>query len=464
MHAAARRLYFFFLFTAASVFGLAALAHAAPVLMISIDGLKPEYITQADAHGMKIPYLRTLLAKGTYADGVVGIWPTITYPSHATLLTGVWPAEHGIYNNHEFDPFQRYGSAWNWYSSQIRVPTLWQVAHRAGLRTASIGWPVSVGATDVDYLIPEYWRGADPSDASNPDDQLLMAALARPDTLIQQLEPAAGPYMNGNDTSIPGDEMKTRYALEILRRYKPAFMTLHLSSLDEIQHAHGPFSVEADQTLEALDGMVARLAHQAFASNPSAVLLIVSDHGFMNISHYVNLAIPFLQAGLVQGSINPATKALVVSSWKAEPWMAGGMAAIMLHDPNDHATEQQVKAMLDGLAADPANGIAEILDRDAIRKRGAFPDAAFLVVLKPGYYTGTALSGSLVTPVPGTRGSHGFSPEYPEMRASFFALGAGIARHRDLGVVDMRQIAPTVARILRVPMPTAKAAPLHVQP
>jgi predicted AlkP superfamily pyrophosphatase or phosphodiesterase len=194
------------------------------------------------------------------------------------------------------------------------------------------------------------------------------------------------------------------------------------------------------------------------------VLLIVSDHGFMNISHYVNLAIPFLQAGLVQGSINPATKALVVSSWKAEPWMAGGMAAIMLHDPNDHATEQQVKAMLDGLAADPANGIAEILDRDAIRKRGAFPDAAFLVVLKPGYYTGTALSGSLVTPVPGTRGSHGFSPEYPEMRASFFALGAGIARHRDLGVVDMRQIAPTVARILRVPMPTAKAAPLHVQP
>ena len=154
----------------------------------------------------------------------------------------------------------------------------------------------------------------------------------------------------------------------------------------------------------------------------------------------------------------------VVSSWKAEPWMAGGMAAIVLHDANDPATEQQVKAMLDGLAADPANGIAEILDRNAIKKRGAFPDAAFLVVLKPGYYTGSAISGSLVTPVPGTRGSHGFSPEYPEMRSSFFALGAGIAHHRDLGLVDMRQIAPTVAGILHVPMPTAKATPLHVEP
>ena len=72
------------------------LAHAAPVLMISIDGLKPEYVTQADAHGMKIPYLRTLIANGTYAEGVIGIWPTITYPSHTTLITGVWPAEHGI--------------------------------------------------------------------------------------------------------------------------------------------------------------------------------------------------------------------------------------------------------------------------------------------------------------------------------------------------------------------------------
>src|ERR1700733_6327777 len=283
-------------------------AHAAPVLMISIDGLKPEYITQADAHGMKLPYLRTLLAKGTYADGVVDIWPAITYPSHTTLITGVWPAENGIENNQVFDPEQKFRGAWNWYASAIRVPTLWQVAHHAGLRTASVGWPVSAGATDVDYLIPEYWRSASPSDSANPDDQLLMAALARPDTLLQQLRSTGGPYMNGNDTSIAGDEMKTRYALEILHRYKPAFMTLHLSSLDESQHEHGPFSPEACADLEALDGMVARLAQQVLASNPSAVLVIVSDHGFMNISHAVNLFIPFLQAGLIQGSVDPATK------------------------------------------------------------------------------------------------------------------------------------------------------------
>jgi predicted AlkP superfamily pyrophosphatase or phosphodiesterase len=463
MNSAAR--HFLVFFRSWSIFLLmATAAQAAPVLMISIDGLKPEYITQADAHGMKIPYLRTLLVNGTYAEGVVGIWPTVTYPSHTTLLTGVWPDEHGITNNLEFDPLQKFGGAWNWYAAGIRVPTLWQAAHRAGLRTASVGWPVSVGAADVDVLIPEYWRDKNVSSSSDPQDRMLMAALARPDTLLEQLEATTGPYMNGNDTSIGGDEMKTRYALEILRRFKPGFMTLHLSSLDDAQHAHGPFSPEACADLEAIDGMIARLAQQEFANNPTAVVVIVSDHGFMNITHYVNLSVPFLQAGLAEGSLNPVTREPEISSWKAEPWMAGGMAAIMLHDPSDHAAEQQVHDMLAKLAADPANGIAEVLDREAIHKRGAFPDAAFLVVFQPGYYAGTALSGNLITPVPGTRGSHGFSPEYPEMRASFFAVGAGIARHRDLGVVDMRQIAPTVAGILHAAMPTAKATPLHIAP
>ena len=443
------------------------MGHAAPVLMISIDGLKPEYITQADAHGMKIPYLRTLLREGTYAEGVVGIWPTVTYPSHTTLITGVWPAEHGIYNNLEFDPLQHYSGAWNWYAPLIRVPTLWTAAREGGLRTASVGWPVSAGATDVDWLIPEYWRSADPSGGSgtaNPEDRLLIAAVSRPATLLKELEAKAGEYMMGNETSIGGDEAKTRYTMEILRRLKPGFMTLHLSSLDDAQHAHGPFSAEADADLEALDGMVERLTKAAVAADPEAVVVVVSDHGFMTITHLVNLYIPFLQAGLVEATVNPATKIPVITAWKAEPWSAGGMAAVMLKDANDHTTEQQVKALLDKLVADPASGIAQVLDRAAMKTRGAFPGAAFLVVLKPGYYVGAATSGDLVTVIPAARGSHGFSPEYPEMRASFFAVGAGIARNRDLGLVDMRQIAPTVAKILKVQLPTAKEKALHVEP
>src|ERR1700744_2266769 len=92
------------LFAALLLLAAAHLAFAAPVLMISIDGMKPEYVTQADAHGLKVPYLRSLMRDGPFASGVPGVWPTITYPSHTTMVTGVSPAEHGILSNTQFDP------------------------------------------------------------------------------------------------------------------------------------------------------------------------------------------------------------------------------------------------------------------------------------------------------------------------------------------------------------------------
>ncbi len=435
---------------------------AAPVLMISIDGMKPEYVTQADARGLHIPFLRSLVSDGVYADGVTGVWPTVTYPSHTTLLTGVSPSEHGIYNNTEFDPEDKLSGAWYWYAQQIHVPTLWQVAHDAGLRTASVGWPVSVGATDVDYLIPEYWRSGGPAESLNPADRYLMAALSRPPTMLAQMEPQLGPYMMGNDTSRHGDEVKTRYALEILRKQKPAFMTIHLSSLDEVEHDHGPFSLEAIQDLEAIDAMVSELAATARANDPSTVVLIVSDHGFVPITHLVNLYIPFVKAGFMETS--HGTRTVTITSWRAQPWLASGMAPVMLRVADDGQTKQKVQLLLQKLAADPNSGVFAVLDRDEIKKRGGFPDAAFLIVLKPGYYTSERFTGELVERVQGARGSHGFSPEFPEMRSSFFMAGPGIAHHRDLGVIDMRQIAPTVAGILNVSLPAAKATPLNVRP
>ncbi|HTD74085.1 MAG TPA: ectonucleotide pyrophosphatase/phosphodiesterase [Steroidobacteraceae bacterium] len=427
-------------------------ALAAPVLMISVDGLKPEYVLDADAHGLKIPFLRGMLRDGAHARGVNGVWPTVTYPSHTTLLTGLSPAEHGIYNNLEFDPKNTFANAWYWYAQQIRVPTLWQAAHEAGLTTASIGWPVSVGATAVDVLIPEYWRVARLTDV-DPSDALLLAAVSRPEDLLQKMQARLGPYMRGNDPSPPGDEVKTRYALDILRNQKPKFMTIHLSSLDEQQHGHGPFSPEAGQNLEMIDGQLAQLFAASRANDPKAVAVVVSDHGFVHITHKVNLMQPFMRAGLVESG----------GAWKAQPWSGAGMAAVMLHDPADSQIQAQVRDLLKSMKADPNNGIAEVLERDAIKQRGAFPDASFLVIMKLGYYALSDATSPLLSEVQGPLGSHGFSPEYPEMRAAFFIAGPGIAAHRDLGLIDMRRIAPTVAQLLGVHLSTANQPPLDVR-
>lgn len=441
----------------------AATASAAPVLMISIDGLKPEYVTHADEHGLKIPTLRRFVTEGTHADGVIAVLPTVTYPDHTTLITGVWPAEHGILNNTLFDPERNLDGAWYWYAASIKVPTLWDAAHAAGIGTASVSWPVSVNATSVDTLIPEYWRGPSPGEGHNPQERLLMDAVSRPEGSLAEMEKRDGPYMMGNDTSVEnGDAVRTRFALDIIKNKKPGFMTIHLSAMDESEHEAGPFSAEADKTLEAVDGMVAQLMEAALKNDPQTKIVIVSDHGFLTITHSVNLYIPLVEAGLVQFGKRGETT--TVTSWKAQLWSAGGVVAVMLHDPADAATEEQVHSILTKMAADPANGIDQVLNADQIKERGGFPGAAYLVVMKQGYAAGAATSGPLVVAATSVRGAHGFWPLFPEMHSSFFIMGQGVAKGRDLGTIDMRQIAPTVAGILGVNLPAAKQAKLRVEP
>ena len=166
----------------------------------------------------------------------------------------------------------------------------------------------------------------------------------------------------------------------------------------------------------------------------------------------------------VPSSGRPSCETTVVTSWKAQLWSAGGVTAVMLHDPADAATKTQVHDLLSKLAADTENGIDQVLDADEIAKYGGFPGAAFLVVMKPGYTMGPGQSGPLVVAQSALKGSHGFWPQFPEMHSSFFIFGNGVAHGRDLGTIDMRQIAPTVAGILRVNLPTAKQPKLHIEP
>src|SRR6266404_7117167 len=114
-----------------------ALQPAHPVVLISIDGLRPDFVLEADHYDLKIPNLRHLLQQGSYASGVHGVLPTVTYPSHTTLVTGVSPERHGIEANTTFDPLNRNFEGWYWYAEDIKVPTLWDVASDAGLSVAN---------------------------------------------------------------------------------------------------------------------------------------------------------------------------------------------------------------------------------------------------------------------------------------------------------------------------------------
>jgi predicted AlkP superfamily pyrophosphatase or phosphodiesterase len=424
-------------------------ANAPMVLLISVDGMKPEAVIDAQSHGLKVPNLRAFMAAGAYARAVRGVLPTLTYPSHTTLLTGASPAKHGIFDNTTFDPKLRNQRGWYWYAEDIKVPTLWDAAAAAKLKTANIYWPVSVGAK-ITYNLPQIWR------AGTDDDLKLQRALSTPG-LEQELSAELGRYPGGMEETVAEDEVRARFAIRLLEKKHPAFFTVYLTGLDTEEHASGPFSERSNQTLERLDAIVGSLRAAAEKAAPGrATVCVVSDHGFAAVEHDVNLYAAFLQAGLFS-----VDKDNQVTDWKAMLWPAGGSAAVMLADPKDEQLRARVKVLLDQLAGEPANGIDRIWSQEEVRQGRGFPNAAFLISLKIGYEMAYSLSLPLITK-PSNLGMHGYVPERAEMRSSFFIVGPQVLAAKSLGEIDMRQIAPTLADVLHIKLAGAEMEPLSL--
>ncbi|RDI97163.1 alkaline phosphatase family protein [Dyella solisilvae] len=424
---------------------LGAPAAASPVLMISIDGLRPADVLEAKERGLHLPNLESFVQQGSYADGVRGVLPTLTYPSHTTLITGVTPARHGIGGNLTFDPYNKNQLGWYWYASDIQAPTLWDAARQAGLHTANVHWPVSVGAP-VDWNLPQIWR------TGTADDRKLMAALATPG-LLPSLEKELGPYADGIDESLAGDRTRARFAVALLESRKPDFMTAYLTALDHEQHVSGPDTPQSRAVLEQIDTLIGDLVQAAHRVHPDGVVVVVSDHGFLPVQQDVNLYAPFIQAGLI------TLKGAEVADWQAAPWNDGGSAAIVLRDPSRADVREKVAALLAQLQKDPSYGIARVLDKDEVATGGGTPMASWFVLFKPGYEM--ALRPDLPVLSPGHyRGMHGYDPALPAMRSTFLIAGKGVPAGKDLGEIDMLDIAPTVARVLGVSLPQAQGKAL----
>lgn len=417
-----------------------------PVVVISIDGLRPDYVLSADAYALKIPNLRKLLASGTHASGVQGVVPTVTYPSHTTLVTGVSPARHGILANTTFDPFNKNQGGWYWYAEDIRVPTLWDVARAAGVVTANVHWPVTVGAR-IDWNLPQVWR------TGEADDRKLVRALSTTG-LVAQLEREVGEaYPDGADETIEGDERRSRFAVRLIASKRPGFMLAYFTALDHAQHETGPFSRTSLETLERIDVIVGRVRDAAMAAhNGNVVVAVVSDHGFIPVTKQFNPGVALREAGLLEFAPGDSEHP---TAWRAAAWIAGGVAAVVLRDSADAEARARVAATFARLMADSANGIGAVLDANAVRARHGFTGAAFLINLREGMTMGGTLKGPVVSETK-TRGMHGYLPDDSRMQSSFFIIGPGVPEGKNLGVIDQRDIAPTLARLLGITLKSAE--------
>lgn len=408
------------------------------VLVVSIDGLRRDYL---DDRNHPLPTLHRLMNEGAVAHSLTSVWPSSTYPAHTTMVTGVMPSKHGIVNNVVFDPYGKNDNGWYWYATDIKVPTLWDAARAENIDVANVTWPVTVGAP-IRWSFPQVWR------SKTDEDDKLLAALSTPslcDELRAQHKPLPADHRS--------DRVRTDAALVALE-HAPRLAFVYLTDLDTIQHEYGPKSPEAWKTLAYDDEFLGELVAAAAKKASRLSVVVVSDHGFAPVANDVRPNAALRRVGMLDVGVTGKEKDKVVR-YDAVAWRSGGTAAII----GDARHHDRVRGVFEDLARDPANGIAAVLEGADVERRGGFPGA--LVVLQAA--DGSMFDESPLDPFVGPskyKGAHGYSPDKPEMKASFILWGDRVPRGTDLGDVRMIDVAPTIATLANLSLPTAQGRSL----
>lgn len=405
------------------------------VVLVSVDGFRPDFYLDPS---WPAPNMQQMLEKGVYAQGVRGIFPTVTYPSHTTLITGVMPGKHGIMYNTPFEPG---GQTGRWYmeAKEIKAETLWDVLHKAGLTSAAVSWPVSTGAP-ITYNLPETWSSATPGDRRGATSE-----HATPKGLFEEVQEFATGKLEANDLSLKYNGMNenlARMTAYIIKKYKPRLTAVHLPCTDGAQHAEGREGKGVRVAVASADHAIGTIleALDKAGIRDSTAVIITGDHGFVDTHTGISPNVWLQQAGLTG-------KAADRGNWKATFLSSGGAAFLHLKDPKDKQTLQQVRNILAALP--PAQqALFRIVDRSELDKAGANPEAALALTGKQGIRFNNSADGPVFSAAPG--GAHGYFSDFDEIRTGFIGSGAGFSKHGVYPEIGLEDIAPLVAELLGV--------------
>jgi predicted AlkP superfamily pyrophosphatase or phosphodiesterase len=406
------------------------------VLVISVDGMGSGYYISPPP-GIAIPNLRRLMSQGSFAEAVEGVYPTVTYPSHTTLITGRMPAEHGIYTNLSSREAGKNPNDWFWFARAIRAPTLWDEARAHHLTTASVAWPVTVDAP-IDWDVPEIW------DANKPaaPDPLYVARFVRPIVTFEVLLALGIPRHDSED-----DANRTRIAAAFLVRHHPSLTLVHLEALDAAQHDRGPLSAMAIAALERDDMHIGELlaAVRRAGFQNSTDVFIVSDHGFLPVQRVARPDLCFAKAGLLtldpHGHVTGGKITTVVNE-----------GSLFIYWPSGQDFTAQVEAALQPLR-DRGLIYAEF-DPQALARMGADPEARFAIEAGDGTKFVAGGDGPLVSELGHWSGDHGYLPNRHGLESSFIACGPDIRAGVDLHRIALTEIGPTLLEALGIHDPS----------
>jgi predicted AlkP superfamily pyrophosphatase or phosphodiesterase len=405
------------------------------VVLVTIDGF-PSWIWREPT--LPMPTLRKLAAEGAVAEAMTVSNPSITWINHTTLVTGVTPRKHGVLFNGLLirqPPLAPVIEPWRDKAELVRVPTIYDLAHRAGLKTAQVDWVAILNSGTIDWEFLE---------VPKPEGIIERELIARGALSAADV---AG-FAKGKNIAWR-DLMWTRAATHIVREHKPNLLLFHLLTTDAVNHAAGPGSQASYTAYGYVDRLLGDLleAVREAGLKEKATILVTTDHGFKKVAKVMFPNVALRNAGLVQIDKEK------VSRCDAYAMAQGGMAFLYI---NDSARRASLLPELRELFS-KMEGVAQVVDGNDGPSFGMplpSENAAMgdlVLFAKSGYAFKGAFEGEeLVASSSNYLGTHGYVASDPDLDGVFIASGYGIRKGAHAGRIRNLDVAPTIAALLGI--------------
>ncbi len=367
------------------------------VILVSFDGFRSDYVEQFNA-----PNFKKFISKGSSATALISSFPSKTFPNHYSIVTGLYPENHGLVDNTFFDPGR--GTTYR-IGDRSKVEDeyyydglpLWQLAQQNDMKSASFFWVGSEAPIAGSH--PDYFRVFD---SSVPNE-------SRIDTVVDWL-------------ALPKAE-------------RPQFITLYFSLVDSEGHATGPDSEETKQTVLEADRLLGVLMSKVEESPLNINVILTSDHGMYKMQNGPDTFIynEEIFAGL------DMTDARVVSN--------GTHIHLFIDNP--------------GLAHDLFDIVKARENRFSIYRKEETPEVwhyrnsdrigDFILMAEPGHKFTTRPRSAGNPETRSVWGDHGFDPyNTPEMLGIFYAQGPNIKQGATVPAFENIHIYPFIANLLGI--------------
>lgn len=396
-------------------------------IIISVDSLSSPDMELVSL----LPNFREFISHASMCDNVTSVYPSLTYPAHATIVTGNYPINHGIINNTFFIPGKKIKK---WYSKEeyIYGNTIIREYLKQGKKIASLLWPLT-GKSGIQFNLPEAFS------KSRFVPQFIEILKDGTTGYCLELFRKFGKIKrNIGEPEI--DDFIQDSLLYTIKKYRPDLTLVHFLDLDKSRHKFGYAAPEAFRAMERVDHRIGELIKTLKSEGiyDETAVIILGDHSQIDVHTPIYLNERFEEDGYIR------KKNEKITDWTLYAKPCDGSCYIYMSEEADQDLKDEIYEYLYRIQGEKKSGISKIYTGEEAAKFGATDKCSFMLEARIGYYFAENRGESIF------KAAHGYLPTIPSYQTVFMAAGSGIKKNMQVSNISLVDEAPTIAKLLGI--------------